>query len=71
MPAAVDLEGLSNGDAVQDHLISLTGSRSVPKVYIGGDLIGGCDDTMALFSKKTLEPMMQAAIDSSAEAPKA
>jgi glutaredoxin len=31
---------------VQDHLVQLTGSRSVPKVYIGGELVGGCDDTM-------------------------
>ena len=30
-----------DGDAVQDHLIELTGSRSVPKVYIGGELVGG------------------------------
>ena len=64
MPGAtVDLEELENGDAIQDHIKELTGSRSVPKVYIGGELVGGCDDTMALFNKQTLEPMMQAAID--------
>ena len=51
MVAAVDLEGLADGDAVQDHLVELTGSRSVPKVYIGGELVGGCDDTMALYSE--------------------
>ena len=39
--ATVDLEELADGDAVQDHLVALTGSRSVPKVYIGGELVGG------------------------------
>ncbi len=38
---AVDLDEVAEGDAVQDYLVDLTGSRSVPKVYIGGKLVGG------------------------------
>ena len=45
----VDLEELTNGDAVQDYLVELTGSRSVPKVYIGGELVGGTTTICSLF----------------------
>ena len=60
----VDLEKAPGGfgDEVQDYLVELTGSRSVPKVYIGGELVGGCDDTMGLFNSDKLEPQIQAAV---------
>jgi len=32
----------------QDEILALAGSRSVPKVYLKGDLLGGGDDIVAL-----------------------
>ena len=37
----MDLEAREDGDEIQDYLVELTGDRCVPKVFIGGSLIGG------------------------------
>ena len=41
----VELDERSDGDAIQDALLQLTGGRSVPRVFVGGKFIGGGDDT--------------------------
>jgi monothiol glutaredoxin len=33
-----------------------------PQVYIGGELVGGCDITVELHAKGELKPMMEAAV---------
>jgi len=33
---------------IQDYMKTITGGRSVPRVFIKGRFIGGCDDTLAL-----------------------
>merc|ERR1712216_743786 len=33
---------------IQDHMKRITGGRSVPRVFIDGKFVGGCDDTMQL-----------------------
>lgn len=40
-----DIENEPEMDAIQDYMLSLTGGRSVPRVFINGKFVGGCDDT--------------------------
>lgn len=39
----IELDELEDGSAVQDALLELTGKRTVPQVFVGGALVGGCD----------------------------
>ncbi len=32
----------------RDHMMAITGRRTVPQIFIGGTHVGGCDDLMAL-----------------------
>jgi len=51
---------VDNASEYKDAIQHMTGSTSVPKVWIGGNLLGGCDDTLAAAAdgsllKKALE----------------
>ena len=49
-------------DAAQrDHMIQLTGRRTVPQIFIGDTHVGGCDDLIALDRAGGLLPMLGAA----------
>ena len=41
----IELDTRDDGEAIQDALLELTGGRSVPRVFIDGQFIGGGDDT--------------------------
>ncbi len=56
-PFVIELDGRSDGDAVQDELLKLTGGRSVPRVFVGGTFIGGGDDTHAHAASGKLREM--------------
>lgn len=45
---------------MQDVLLSITGGRSVPRVFIGGKFIGGGDETAAAAADGSLEKMISA-----------
>jgi glutaredoxin 3 len=48
-------------DPVQrDHMMSVTGRRTVPQIFIGDTHVGGCDELMALDQQGTLLPLLQA-----------
>ena len=48
-------------DPVQrDHMMQITGRRTVPQIYIGDTHVGGCDDLMALDAKGGLVQLLQA-----------
>lgn len=49
----------SDGAAIQDYLLELTGARSVPRVFVDGVCIGGGDDTDALARNGKLEVMLR------------
>ncbi|CAM9659234.1 unnamed protein product, partial [Pylaiella littoralis] len=57
----VELDKMSNGGAIQDALQSITGQRSVPNVFIGGETIGGGDDTVRLHKSGELLTKVTAA----------
>ena len=58
-----EIENNPQMDAIQDYLRDITGARSVPRVFIGGKSIGGCDDTTALAKSGKLTALVQAAIE--------
>ena len=45
--------------AQRDHMIALTGRRTVPQIFIGSTHVGGCDDLMALDRAGGLQPLLQ------------
>ena len=46
---------------LRDHMIQITGRRTVPQIFIGDTHVGGCDDLMALDAKGGLVPLLQGA----------
>ncbi len=45
--------------AERDRMMSLTGRRTVPQIFIGDTHVGGCDDLMALDGRGGLIPLLQ------------
>jgi len=44
----------------RDHMMQITGRRTVPQIYVGDTHVGGCDDLMALDAQGGLLPLLQA-----------
>jgi glutaredoxin 3 len=44
--------------AQRDHMMALTGRRTVPQIFIGDTHVGGCDDLVALDQRGGLLPML-------------
>ncbi|KAH7696431.1 glutaredoxin, partial [Aphelenchoides avenae] len=51
----VELDKRDDGNEIQDYLAQLTGGRTVPRVFINGQFIGGGDDTARAKSNGSLE----------------
>ena len=47
-------------DQERDHMMALTGRRTVPQIFIGDLHVGGCDDLIALDSQGGLLPLLEA-----------
>jgi glutaredoxin 3 len=47
--------------AQRDHMMQITGRRTVPQIFIGSTHVGGCDDLVALDGRGGLVPLLQAA----------
>ena len=45
----------------REAMMSRTGRRTVPQIFIGDTHVGGCDDLIALDQQGQLLPMLQAA----------
>ncbi|QCB46648.1 glutaredoxin 3 [Hydrogenophaga sp. PAMC20947] len=45
---------------VRAHMTKLTGRTSVPQIFIGDTLVGGCDELHALDARGGLVPLLQA-----------
>ena len=46
--------------AQREHMMQITGRRTVPQIFIGDTHVGGCDDLIALDSKGGLAALLQA-----------
>ena len=47
--------------AERQTMMSVTGRRTVPQIFIGDTHVGGCDDLIALDQRGGLMPLLQAA----------
>ena len=43
----------------REHMMNITGRRTVPQIFIGDVHVGGCDDLMALDNRGGLMPLLQ------------
>ena len=57
----VELDNRKDGSDIQAYLKKLTGASSVPRVFVGGRSVGGCDDTVAAQRSGQLTEMLQSA----------
>ncbi|MCD6662723.1 MAG: glutaredoxin 3 [Comamonas sp.] len=46
--------------AQRQQMMEITGRRTVPQIFIGGQHVGGCDDLLALDARGGLMPLLQA-----------
>lgn len=46
--------------AEREHMMSATGRRTVPQIFIGSTHVGGCDDLVALDARGGLMSLLQA-----------
>lgn len=46
--------------AKRDEMISRSGRRTVPQIFINGQSVGGCDDLYALHRAGKLQPLLSA-----------
>ena len=45
----------------REEMMKITGRRTVPQIFIGGQHVGGCDDLYALDARGGLVPMLAGA----------
>jgi glutaredoxin 3 len=57
----IDEIRIDTDPAQRDHMMAITGRRTVPQIFIGDTHVGGCDDLMALDSRGGLEPLLRSA----------
>ena len=55
----VELDQRDDGSDILDYMLELTGGRTVPRVFIDGEFIGGADDTAALDESGKLKIMLK------------
>ncbi|MBS7806711.1 glutaredoxin 3 [Variovorax sp. PCZ-1] len=58
---AIEEIRIDTDPAQRDHMMQVTGRRTVPQIFIGETHVGGCDDLIALDGKGELVPLLQAA----------
>ena len=52
---------IDSDPAQRDHMMAITGRRTVPQIFIGDTHVGGCDDLIALDGRGGLMPLLQSA----------
>ncbi|KAK0421143.1 hypothetical protein QR680_015079 [Steinernema hermaphroditum] len=51
----IEIDGRDDMAAIQDYMAELSGGRTVPRVFINGEFLGGGDDTAAAKADGSLE----------------
>ena len=49
---------IDNDPQQREEMMRITGRRTVPQIFIGGQHVGGCDDLHALDERGGLVPML-------------
>lgn len=55
------IDGLPFMFDIQEALERRTGARTVPRVFIGGKFVGGCDDVVDLANRIPLQKLIEQA----------
>lgn len=58
----IELDEVQDGSEIQEALYELTGQKTVPNVFIGGEHIGGNSDVQELNSADKLESKVKAVL---------
>uniref|UniRef100_F1L2H3 Glutaredoxin-1 n=2 Tax=Ascaris TaxID=6251 RepID=F1L2H3_ASCSU len=56
----IEINERADCSQIQNYLMSITGARSVPRVFIGGEFFGGGDETAAAKQSGILENKLRA-----------
>ena len=56
--AAFEEIDVSHDDEMRRRLVTMTGQRTVPQIFINDRHIGGCDDLYALERQGALDPLL-------------
>lgn len=56
---AWDIDILAEESQIQDEFQSISGARTVPRITIDGDTIGGCDELMQMYQSGKLLPLLK------------
>jgi glutaredoxin 3 len=56
--AAIEEIRIDLDPAQRDHMMAVTGRRTVPQIFIGETHVGGCDDLVALDRRGGLLPLL-------------
>ena len=54
----IELDEVSEGSAIQDYLLDVTGQRTVPNIFINGEHIGGASDLETLDREGKLKDLL-------------
>jgi glutaredoxin 3 len=57
-PVVWELNEMPQGPLIQSELLAMTGQRTVPNIFIGGDHVGGSDDLMDLYNSGRLSELI-------------
>ncbi|CAJ2634370.1 hypothetical protein TSUD_197400 [Trifolium subterraneum] len=60
-PAVYELDEIPRGRDIEQALLRLGSSPSVPTVFIAGELVGGANQVMSLHLNRSLIPMLKKA----------
>lgn len=55
----MQIENESNCAEIQAYLKTITGASSVPRIFINGKSIGGCDDIVKLHNQDELKKLLE------------
>ncbi|OYU93968.1 MAG: glutaredoxin 3 [Burkholderiales bacterium PBB5] len=58
---AIDEVRVDLDPAQRQHMMDITGRRTVPQIFIGDTHVGGCDDLIALDQRGGLQALLQGA----------
>jgi len=56
----LELDMEPDGKFIQKALADITGQRTVPNVFVKGEHVGGCDDTLDMLSTGAFQRMLDA-----------
>eukprot|EP01038_Epipyxis_sp_PR26KG_P016122 gene16122-21912_t len=51
----LELDNMKEGADIQAELLTMTGQKTVPNIFINGEHLGGCDSTLAAIKSGDLQ----------------